>query len=117
MLSSFRIAKYETSYELWYEVKQWATDAARGGNKYTFANAGREGHDGTAGALPSSTCTAKTEPVTGINWRDAIVWCNAYSEMDGKAPSTSGTFAHKWAGTNTDRYGPPDGRYKRRSRP
>jgi formylglycine-generating enzyme required for sulfatase activity len=85
-LSPFKIAKYETTYELWYEVKQWATDAARGGNKYTFANAGCEGHDGTGGAPPSSTGTAKKEPITGINWRDAIVWCNAYSEMDGKEP-------------------------------
>jgi formylglycine-generating enzyme required for sulfatase activity len=28
----------------------------------------------------------KTRPVTMISWRDAIVWCNAYSEMDGKTP-------------------------------
>jgi formylglycine-generating enzyme required for sulfatase activity len=25
-------------------------------------------------------------PVTGISWRDAIVWCNAYSEREGLAP-------------------------------
>jgi hypothetical protein len=24
-LSAFTIAKYETTYELWYEVKAWAT--------------------------------------------------------------------------------------------
>ena len=29
---------------------------------------------------------AKYEPVTNINWRDAIVWCNAYSEMRGLTP-------------------------------
>jgi formylglycine-generating enzyme required for sulfatase activity len=78
-LSPFKIAKYETTYELWYEVKQWAAI-----NGYTFANAGREGHDGTDGAAP--TPAAKTEPVTMISWRDAIVWCNAYSEMEGKTP-------------------------------
>jgi formylglycine-generating enzyme required for sulfatase activity len=81
--SHFMIAKYETTYELWYEVKQWATDAARGGNVYTFAYAGREGDDGTEGAAPTA---AKLEPVTGIHWRDAAVWCNAYSEMSGKTP-------------------------------
>jgi hypothetical protein len=79
ILSPFKIAKHETTYELWYEVKQWAA-----GNGYTFANAGREGNDGTDGAAP--TAAAKREPVTGINWRDVIVWCNAYSEMSGKTP-------------------------------
>jgi formylglycine-generating enzyme required for sulfatase activity len=78
-LSPFQIAKYETTYELWYEVKQWAA-----GHGYAFANPGREGHDGTDGAAP--TPAAKTEPVTRINWRDAVVWCNAYSETEGKTP-------------------------------
>jgi formylglycine-generating enzyme required for sulfatase activity len=77
-LSPFYIAKYETTYELWYKVYQWAI-----GNGYTFANAGREGHDGTIGALPTEL-TIKYEPVTTISWRDAVVWCNAYSEMSGK---------------------------------
>jgi hypothetical protein len=36
-LSPFKIAKYETTYELWYEVKTWADS-----NGYSFANAGRE---------------------------------------------------------------------------
>jgi uncharacterized repeat protein (TIGR02543 family) len=78
-LSAFSIAKYETTYELWYEVKQWADK-----NGYSFVSLGREGHNGTAGAAP--TDAAKTEPVTFISWRDAVVWCNAYSEMSGKEP-------------------------------
>jgi formylglycine-generating enzyme required for sulfatase activity len=75
-LSLFYIAQYETTYELWYTVQQWAL-----GNGYTFANQGREGHDGSVGAAPTG---AKNEPVTYISWRDAVVWCNAYSEMSGK---------------------------------
>jgi uncharacterized repeat protein (TIGR02543 family) len=78
MLSPFTVAKYETTYELWYEVRQWAAS-----NGYTFANAGWEGNDGIDGPSPSA---AKTEPVTSVNWRDAVVWCNAYSEMNGKGP-------------------------------
>jgi formylglycine-generating enzyme required for sulfatase activity len=78
-LNPFKIARYETTYELWHEVKTWATS-----NGYTFANAGREGHNGSVGAAP--TGGAKTEPVTYISWRDAIIWCNAYSEMSGKEP-------------------------------
>jgi uncharacterized repeat protein (TIGR02543 family) len=78
-LSPYQMAKYETTYELWYEVKTWAN-----ANGYTItSNTGREGHDGTTGAAPTS---AKTEPVTVVNWQEAIVWCNAYSEMAGKTP-------------------------------
>jgi formylglycine-generating enzyme required for sulfatase activity len=79
-LSPFYIAQYETTYELWYKVYQWAI-----GNGYTFANAGREGDDGTIGVVPTEP-TTKYKPVTYINWRDAVVWCNAYSEMSGKEP-------------------------------
>jgi formylglycine-generating enzyme required for sulfatase activity len=80
---AFKIGETEVTYELWYAVKTWATDAARGSNQYTFANVGREGNGGTDGAPPT---TAKTEPVTYISWRDAVVWCNAYSEASGKTP-------------------------------
>jgi formylglycine-generating enzyme required for sulfatase activity len=83
-LSPFYIAKYETTYELWHEVYRWATDEERGGDVYSFANPGREGDDGTDGAAPTEA--GKTEPVTCISWRDAVVWCNAYSEMSGKEP-------------------------------
>jgi uncharacterized repeat protein (TIGR02543 family) len=77
-LSPFEIAKYETTYELWYKVYRWAC-----ANGYTFANPGREGSAGTGGAAPTAD---KTHPVTSVNWRDAIVWCNAYSQMNGKEP-------------------------------
>jgi len=77
-ITGFKIGKYEITYELWYTVYQWAI-----ANGYQFSNAGCEGHDGTAGAAPT---TAKHEPVTTINWRDVIVWCNAYSQMGGKIP-------------------------------
>ncbi len=77
-ISSFKIAKYETTYELWYTVREWAVS-----NGYEFENAGREGYDGEDGAEPTD---AKYEPVTEINWRDCIVWCNAYSEMNGLSP-------------------------------
>lgn len=70
-ISSFKIGQYEVTYELWYYVRQWAIN-----NGYTFANAGREGKSGTIGAVP-----AGKQPVTTINWRDMIVWCNAYSQM------------------------------------
>ena len=74
-ITGFKMGKYEVTYELWYAVRTWAV-----ANGYYFANAGMEGHDGAAGAVPTG---AKYEPVTTINWRDAMVWCNAYSELSG----------------------------------
>ncbi|MHB8158650.1 MAG: formylglycine-generating enzyme family protein [Desulfocucumaceae bacterium] len=71
------MAETEVTYELWYAVRTWAR-----ANGYTLnANPGREGNDGTitagAGAVPTA---AKQEPVTTINWREAMVWCNALTE-------------------------------------
>ncbi len=78
-LSAYEINKYETSYRLWYEVKAWAEE-----NSYVFQNAGQEGSRGIVGRLPSAN--GKYQPVTKVNWHDAIVWCNAYSEMNGLTP-------------------------------
>jgi formylglycine-generating enzyme len=69
---SYEIAQTEVTYELWYAVKTWALN-----NGYSFANAGREGNDGTAGAAPTSS---SQEPVTTVSWRDAMIWCNALTE-------------------------------------
>ncbi|MDR1899180.1 MAG: formylglycine-generating enzyme family protein [Treponema sp.] len=79
-LSPFTMAAYETTYQLWKEVYDWA-----GSHGYSFANPGVEGH-GTNGTGAAAEAVRKTRPVTTINWRDAIVWCNAYSEMSGKEP-------------------------------
>jgi formylglycine-generating enzyme required for sulfatase activity len=79
-IPAFKIAAYETTYELWYAVLSWATK-----NGYTIANKGQQGSGGTAGAAPTTTAT-KQEPVTGVSWYDVIVWCNAYSKMLGKEP-------------------------------
>jgi formylglycine-generating enzyme required for sulfatase activity len=88
--SAFFMARTETTYALWYEVYTWATDTSvdhdgdgltydddGDADYYTFASAGCEGHNGTLGAEPTS---GNTEPVTTINWRDALVWCNALTE-------------------------------------
>lgn len=96
-ISGFKIGKYEVTYVLWYTVQNWALS-----NGYTFANPGVEGNNGTPGAYPSA---AKHEPVTNINWRDAIVWCNAYSEMSGCSPvyyTNSGYTSPLKTSTNDD---------------
>jgi formylglycine-generating enzyme required for sulfatase activity len=84
ILSPFSIAKYETTWELWKEVYDWALE-----HGYRIANRGTEGH-GANGTGDESKgwgeAARKTRPVTEVNWRDVIVWCNAYSEMSGLKP-------------------------------
>jgi formylglycine-generating enzyme required for sulfatase activity len=82
-IPAFKIGETEVTYELWYAVREWATSEERGA-KYVFSNPGREGGNGTDGAAP--TAEKKTHPVTNVNWRDSVVWCNAYSEATGKTP-------------------------------
>jgi formylglycine-generating enzyme required for sulfatase activity len=78
LTKGYWIAETEVTYQLWYEVRTWGES-----NGYTFANKGREGHDGTLGAPPTG---ASQEPVTHINWRDTMIWCNALSEKQGLTP-------------------------------
>jgi uncharacterized repeat protein (TIGR02543 family) len=59
----------EVTYELWDIVYTWAIT-----NGYYFSNPGARGGRSTGPA------TNGRHPVTTINWRDAIVWCNAYTE-------------------------------------
>jgi formylglycine-generating enzyme required for sulfatase activity len=83
ILSAYSAARYETTWELWKEVYDWAQ-----GHGYSIANEGTEGHggeDGTGG-LSWAAAVKKTRPVTGVTWRDAVVWCNAYSELSGLEP-------------------------------
>ena len=77
-VTGFKMGQYLVTYELWYTVYQWAT-----ANGYSFQVPGCEGYSGMAGAAPTS---ARYQPVVLMTWRDAIVWCNAYSQMQGLEP-------------------------------
>jgi formylglycine-generating enzyme required for sulfatase activity len=83
ILGAYRLAKYETTWELWKEVRDWA--ASRG---YSIASEGMEGHGGDTGTGGDgwAASSRKTRPVTGVTWLDAVVWCNAYSELSGYEP-------------------------------
>ena len=91
-LSSFQIAKYELTYELWLEVYTWAKD---NGYNMTAASKGYAANDAYKDFVPA----------TNISWNMACVFCNAYSAYKGLEPvyyrgnsiwkddtSTSGTF-------------------------
>ncbi len=72
LTKGYWMAETEVTYELWVEVHTWA-----GSNGYTFANVGVQGDSGGG---------TNQHPVTTINWRDAMVWCNALSEKQGLTP-------------------------------
>jgi formylglycine-generating enzyme required for sulfatase activity len=80
-LSPYKMAKYETTWQLWKEVYEWALS-----NGYAFANTGTEGHGTNGTGTNTNEAERITRPVTNMSWRDAVVWCNAYSEISGLIP-------------------------------
>ncbi len=66
-ISPYQIAETELTYGLWHEVQEWATN-----NGYAIA----PGLCGSYGEKEDFT-----HPVTKVSWQDAIIWCNAYTEM------------------------------------
>lgn len=79
ILNSYYINKYETTYSLWYEIRSLAESMG-----YVFLNPGQEGSAGRHGKAP--VYGDLKFPVTMISWYDALVWCNAYSEIQGYTP-------------------------------
>lgn len=78
-LQPFSINKFETTYSLWYTVKNRAEKIG-----YNFQNPGQGGSFGKRGTAPIEENIS--QPVTMISWYDAIVWCNALSEIRNKVP-------------------------------
>ena len=67
-ISSFKIDKYEVTHELWTDVRNWGLN-----NGYTDLPVGSNGFQ------PFGI----NNPVTEVNWYDAVKWCNARSEKEG----------------------------------
>ncbi|MGP1440790.1 MAG: formylglycine-generating enzyme family protein [Treponema sp.] len=72
-LSNFYVAKYELTYKIWHTVTEWAKT-----HGYTFTGQAKES---SKLALANAEPTTDNLPVTQLSWHDAIVWCNAYTEM------------------------------------
>ena len=73
ILSPYAMSKYEVTYKLWKEVYDWAVE-----HGYHFENKGRKG--GSSENAYNEAEHVDDEPVTQVNWRDCIVWCNAYTQ-------------------------------------
>ncbi len=66
-LAPFMMAKHEVTLGLWDSVMLW-------------------GRDHGYPDLPSGSGKAQDHPVYGISWGDAVKWCNALSEKEGRTP-------------------------------
>ncbi len=70
-VSDFKIGACEVTFNKWSAVISWALS-----NGYKFKKNG----------VCGSGTDSDLHPVTTISWKDAIVWCNAYSAMSGLTP-------------------------------
>ena len=64
-VDSFLMDKDEVSKALWDAVTNW-----NGGNGYSYVNA--------------ASAKAANHPVHSVNWYDAVKWCNARSQSEGR---------------------------------
>ena len=77
VVDAFYLGEHLVTYAEWRAVVEWATAPERGAARYRFDHEGRSGGGRGAGARM---------PVTCINWYDALKWCNARSEKEGREP-------------------------------
>ena len=66
-VSAFYMDRHEVTRNVWDDVYVWAVN-----NGYSFDHFG--------------SGKAATHPIQTINWYDAVKWCNARSEMEGRTP-------------------------------
>lgn len=76
----YQLGETEVTLEQWSAVYDWAV-----ANNYSFANAG----SGSGGA----------NPVTHVSWRDAVVWCNAFTEYYNSLNEPDLTCVYKYSGS------------------
>jgi formylglycine-generating enzyme required for sulfatase activity len=67
-ISAFQIARFETTWAEWKEVRTWAA-----ANGYTDLVSVGEG-------------SADNHPVRNVSWYDVVKWCNAKSQREGLTP-------------------------------
>ncbi len=88
-ISAFSMGTTEVAWSIWKSVIDWAT--AHG---YSFSNTGKKGSDASSTAA---------DPVTLVDWFDAVKWCNALSEKEGLAPvyTTDGSTVYRMGEPST----------------
>jgi formylglycine-generating enzyme required for sulfatase activity len=69
-VQGFYMDRFEVSWGLWMEVYEWAL-----GQGYEFGE-----------VYPFHPGRELSHPVCFVSWHDAVKWCNARSEMEGREP-------------------------------
>ncbi len=82
--SAYSIGETEVTYDLWKTVYIWAS-----ANGYNLQNFGTVGSSGAGNTI---------QPVTMVNWRDAMVWTNAATEWYNNKMGTSYTPVYTYGG-------------------
>jgi formylglycine-generating enzyme required for sulfatase activity len=97
----FRIGAAEISFKLWYTVRLWAENDAPMGMKYTFSTStGKSGStDNTGSFLSRPESIHQYEPVVQVDWKAALVWCNAYSDWAREVKGENTQPVYKRGGT------------------
>ncbi|MGC9343972.1 MAG: formylglycine-generating enzyme family protein, partial [Bacteroidales bacterium] len=85
-IDPFYMSKTEIPYHTWQKVYKWAVS-----NQYCFDIPDSRGYvfdrDGDMGSMDYGNETHKAdEPATDMTWLDAVLWCNALSELEGFKP-------------------------------
>ena len=98
--NAYWIAETEVAYEMWQKVYIWATtgSGATGAGQYTFANSGGRGGYWDGDSYEVYTTEHETHPVTTVNWRDSMVWCNALTEWYNAQNGTNFTCVYTYSG-------------------
>lgn len=74
-VSSFSMHAYTVTYELWNTVYNWAVQ-----NGYSFNTS--TASDWSSNYTPKGNGEGRDFPIRYITFRNAIVWCNAYTEWE-----------------------------------
>ena len=79
-VSTFALGRYEITWGLWKQVRDWA-----GQNGYDLAFAGAGCQD--------------DHPLRGVSWFEAVKWCNARTEWENATLGTSYETAYRLSGS------------------
>lgn len=91
-LDSFYMGRHEVTWKLYSRVYAWATnhgytlsEGICGYGEFKRSKLIKKDPDDPDSPMVTNQ-NIDSHPVTEITWYDAVKWCNAYSEMEGRTP-------------------------------